>query len=251
MLNINFLKELAGDSLAVEYHPKITSTNDRALEMARAGMADGQLIVAEHQINGRGRRGNSWQSAAGGSLLCSLLLRSASPLPVHHLAIISGVGCANALNEIGFPVKIKWPNDLMLADRKVAGILVETHGDAVVIGIGVNYALNEDFFSEDVRNRAISLNSHADLLPEREMVITKIALGLQQTMRKVESGGIIKILLEWNKMNWLARRKVRVCGPFGEVDGDGLFLDGRSLHFHVFKDHGVVTMPLSSTVEAK
>jgi hypothetical protein len=78
-----------------------------------------------------------------------------------------------------------------------------------------------------------------------------VVKGLWDALARVEAGGIIKVLREWNAMNWLARRKVRVCGPMGAVEGDGLFLDGRKLVFHVFKDCGVVPMPLSSSVEAR
>ena len=74
----------------------------------------------------------------------------------------------------------------------------------------------------------------------REELLVALVAGLTDAFARVEAGGIIKVLYEWNTMNWYARRNVRVSGPFGVVDGDGFFLDGRRLHFHVFKDAGII-----------
>ena len=251
MLDIELLKQQLGGNFSVEYHAEVSSTNELAMDMARAGADSGQLIVADFQTSGRGRRGARWEAPAGSSVLCSLLLRTTTPLPPHHLAILSGVGVANALATLGHPVKIKWPNDIMLQDRKIAGILVETTGNAVVLGIGINCTVNDEDFPEAIRGSAGSLHAFCDTLPARERIIASVAHSLCDTLARVEAGGIIKVLYQWNTLNWLARRKVRVSGPFGVIDGDGLFLDGRTLHFHVFKNHGVVPMPLSCSVEAR
>ncbi|MHB9024300.1 MAG: biotin--[acetyl-CoA-carboxylase] ligase [Armatimonadota bacterium] len=247
-MQVEIIRRRLGGAYAVEYFAEIESTNTRALQRAHEGAPAGTLIVADYQSAGRGRRGASWHAPTGTCVLCSLLLRPATALPPPHLAILTGVGAAHGLRELGIPARIKWPNDLMLEDRKVGGILVETAGDAVVVGVGINCAVEE--FPEELRESAGSLHALVAMNNAREDVLVAVVTGLTEALARVETGGIIKVLYEWNKLNWLTRRKVRVSGPLGAVDGDGLFLDGRKMVFHVFKDYGVVTMPLTSTVEA-
>lgn len=234
----------------LEYAPEVTSTNDCAMRAAHAGAAGGALFCTDFQTAGRGRRGAAWTAPAESSVLCSLLLRPAVALRPHELAIITGVGAARGLNALGIPAAIKWPNDLMVADRKVGGILVETVGDAVVIGIGVNCQVPETAFPPELRARAGSLDA-LGYAPPREDVLVALVEGFSEALGRVVAGGIVKVLIDWNKLNWLRRHKVRVSGPLGVVEGDGLFLEGHKLVFHVFKDHGVVPMPLSSTVEPR
>jgi BirA family biotin operon repressor/biotin-[acetyl-CoA-carboxylase] ligase len=235
----------------VHYHPEIDSTNDAALRLAREGAPAGTLVCADFQTAGRGRRGAPWTAPAGTSILASLLLRPAKPLPASHLAILTGVGVAGGLRALEISAQIKWPNDLILRNRKVAGILVETVGDAVVVGFGINCAIPDEAFPEELRARAGSLHALTEREIVREEILVSVVEKLRDAMARVEAGGIIKVLLEWNAMNWLRRRKVRVIGPLGAVEGDGLFLDGHKLVFHVFKDGGVVHMPLASTVEVR
>ncbi|HEY3418448.1 MAG TPA: biotin--[acetyl-CoA-carboxylase] ligase [Armatimonadota bacterium] len=248
-MQLDELRRRLGGAYHIEHFAEIASTNTYALQCAHDGAPAGTLIVADYQSTGHGRRGAPWHAPAGTSVLCSLLLRPSIPLPPHQLAILTGVGAAHGLRELDIPARIKWPNDLMLADRKVGGILVETVGDAVIIGVGINCAVDD--FPEELRERAGSLHALAGKHIVRQDVLAAVVTGLTEALTKVEAGGIVKVLIEWNKLNWFTRRKVRVSGPLGAVDGDGLFLDGHKLVFHVFKDCGVVPMPLSSTVEAR
>lgn len=250
-LDLTKITQQLGKGFSLEYHPELASTNDRALELARAGASHGTVVVTDFQTAGRGRRGAVWSAPAGSSALFSVLLRPAVPIPTHHLAILSGVGAVEGLQTLGISAKIKWPNDVMVEDRKVAGILIETTGDAVVIGCGINCTVPEEAFPAEIRQRAGSLHTLTDTTIQREAVLAAVLTGFCEALSRVEAGGIIKVLYAWNSANWLSRRKVRVSGPMGVVEGDGLFLDGRKLIFHVFKDCGVVPMPLSSAVEAR
>lgn len=247
MLDIDNVRRRLGDGFTITHHEEVTSTNDLVMELARNGAPSGAIISADFQTAGRGRRGAPWLAPAGSSVLMSLLMRFPTLLPPAHLAIITGVGAANALRALDVPAQIKWPNDLLVKDRKVAGVLVETTGDAAVIGIGVNCTVEE--FPEEIRDRAGSLHALAERLISREDVMVKVAEELTAAFTRVREGSIVSVLKAWNTMNWYGRRKVRVSGPLGQVEGDGLFLDGRQLVWHVFRDYGVVTMPLMSTVE--
>ncbi len=130
----------------IESHPRLGSTNDRALAHARAGAAEGLVVVAEEQTAGRGRHGRRWHSPPG-NLHASLLLRPDRPLArCCQLAPLTGLALRRALAArapaTGADLRLKWPNDLLLAGGKLAGVLVEAAGDhgrdGVVVGIGVN-----------------------------------------------------------------------------------------------------------------
>jgi BirA family biotin operon repressor/biotin-[acetyl-CoA-carboxylase] ligase len=247
MLQIDDVRCRLGDGYTVIHETDVDSTNDRAMELAHAGVPAGTLVSADFQTAGRGRRGAAWVAPPGSSVLASLVVRLPVMPPASHLAILTGVGVANSLLALDIPVAIKWPNDIMVLDRKVAGILVETTGDAAVIGVGVNCTVEE--FPDDLRDRAGSLHALMDRPISREDVLVAVAKELTAALDRVREGGILRVLVAWNKMNWLMRRRVRVSGPLGVVDGDGLFLDGRQLAWHVFRDGRIVTMPLSSAVE--
>ena len=118
------------------------STNRVALELARAGAPEGVVVVAGHQTAGRGRHGRSWDSAPGSSLLLSVLLRPRTALPPErsHLAVatVSLAAREACASVAGFTPDLKWPNDLVVGEAKLAGILAELAGDAVVVGLGLN-----------------------------------------------------------------------------------------------------------------
>jgi BirA family biotin operon repressor/biotin-[acetyl-CoA-carboxylase] ligase len=126
----------------VRWFPELDSTNRYALDAARAGATEGLVVVADHQTAGRGRLGRSWVAPPGASLLVSVLLRPTLPPDGRHvLTAAAGLAMAEAVEATtGVVARLKWPNDLLVADRKLAGVLAEAVGDALVIGIGVNVA---------------------------------------------------------------------------------------------------------------
>lgn len=242
------IRQLLGDSYTVEYYDELPSTNDRALELARADAPHGTVVVAEYQSAGRGRRGTHWSAPVGSSILASLILRPEKHLSPHVLAIYSGAIVASALDILGISAKVKWPNDIMVNDLKVAGILIETTGDAVVIGIGINHNVPDDAFPPDLHYPAGSLTQLGYPSPI-ELIFAKVIKELQQNLPLAYEERLLKLLLLWNKYNWLKRRKVRVCGHMGVMEGDGVFLSGNDMKFHVFRDGGVVPMPLTCKIE--
>ena len=116
------------------------STNRYLLDAARSGAPDGLVVVADHQQAGRGRLGRTWSAPPGASLLVSVLLRPGLGPDERHLVVVAAaVAMAEAVAATtGVVADLKWPNDLLVGDRKLAGILAEAAGDAVVVGIGVN-----------------------------------------------------------------------------------------------------------------
>lgn len=136
------------------------STNERAKELAQAGAPGGLVVTAGEQSAGRGRRGNAWFDRAGGSLLYSALLRPFDPGRSALLPLAVPVAVCEAAEEVA-PVRcqVKWPNDVWIDERKVAGVLVEARPDEgwAVVGIGLNVAIAESDFPEELREIATSL----------------------------------------------------------------------------------------------
>jgi BirA family biotin operon repressor/biotin-[acetyl-CoA-carboxylase] ligase len=119
---------------------ELDSTNRLALELARAGEPEGVVVVADHQTAGRGRLGRTWVAPPGSSLLMSILLRPDLPVERLHLVVAAvGLSAADAVEATtGVRPGLNWPNDLVVDDRKLSGVLAEREGDAVVVGIGIN-----------------------------------------------------------------------------------------------------------------
>lgn len=135
------LPSLNGPWTAVEVTPRTGSTNADLLEWAARGLAEGAILVAEEQTAGRGRMGRAWVSPPGAALTFSVLLRP-DKIPSAQrgwLPLIAGIAAATGVRMLtGLDARLKWPNDLLIGGRKLAGILAEASGDAVVIGIGIN-----------------------------------------------------------------------------------------------------------------
>jgi len=158
------------------HHRLTDSTNDRARELAVGGARSGTVVTAGEQSAGRGRTGRKWSAPAGSALLCSAILR---PLEAHHallpLAVPLAV-CEAAENLAPVECKVKWPNDVWLDERKLAGVLIEARPpDWAVIGIGLNLSIPEDGFPDDLRWPATSLG-HA-VGPDQALAAVRAALG--------------------------------------------------------------------------
>ncbi len=136
------------------------STNERAKELAMSGAPGGLVVTAAEQTAGRGRRGNAWFAPPGSCLLYSALLRpfAADRAPLLPLAVPLAV-CEAAEEVAPVRCQVKWPNDLWIDERKVAGVLVEARPDEgwAVIGVGLNVAIRQDDFPPELRETAVSL----------------------------------------------------------------------------------------------
>src|SRR5581483_2965854 len=153
---------LTGRWRRIEWRAEIDSTQRLARDLARAGAEEGTCVVAEAQSAGRGRLGRTWHSPPGTNLYCSVVLRPPlAPAAVPQLALVAGVAVAAAVAETTtLSAEIKWPNDVLVGGRKVAGILTELEAELervrfVIVGIGVN--LNTTAFPAELAERATSL----------------------------------------------------------------------------------------------
>lgn len=134
----------------------VKSTNDEVHSLAKNGAPHGRIVLAERQTAGRGRRGAAWFAPTGESLAFSILLRPTEAKTLWpRLALATGLAVAEAIESFGLQVGIKWPNDVWIGARKVAGILVEAGADFAVVGIGLN--VNTTEFPPEVEKIATSL----------------------------------------------------------------------------------------------
>lgn len=142
----------------IHFHEECRSTNELAFKLAQEGAAHGEVVIAETQTAGKGRRGRTWISAAGQNLTCSAILRP--ELPPHRapeLTLVAAVALCETLREAGAAeAKIKWPNDVQISGKKVAGILTELSAEAdrvhfVIVGIGVNLNMARSALPDDLQ----------------------------------------------------------------------------------------------------
>jgi len=157
------------------------STNDEAWRRLPEGNADGLVVLAEFQTKGRGRLGRVWQAARGASVLCSVLIEDdACALTPATVGLAVGVAIHDAIRDAtGLHCVIDWPNDLLIADRKVAGVLVESRksaqGTAVyVMGVGINCLQHRGHFPEEIAGRATSLDIESVSPISRQLVIRRL-----------------------------------------------------------------------------
>lgn len=148
----------------------VESTNDELRKLALGGAPDGLILLAETQTAGRGRRGAAWFSQSGDSLAFSILVRPEQPVALWpRLALATGLAVAEALEGWALQPGIKWPNDVWLGNRKVAGILVEAGSGFAVVGIGLN--VNTTEFPPEVSAIATSLRLEtSQVIPPAEVL---------------------------------------------------------------------------------
>ncbi len=163
----------------------VGSTNDEIRTLANAGAPDGLVLLAESQIAGRGRRGAVWFSA-GGSLAFSILVRPREPKALWpRLALAAGVAVAEAIDSYGLQAGIKWPNDVWIGQRKVAGILVEAGADFAVVGIGLNVNIAD--FPAAVSQIATSLQVEGSRTFSRAEVLGQIIQRFNERRQQIET----------------------------------------------------------------
>ncbi len=204
-------------------HAEIDSTNTHLMDRAGVEDIDGVVCIAERQTKGKGRRGRTWLSPAGGSIALSLGMRfSISVARVSPLSLIVGVAVANAMNQSGVHgVSLKWPNDILLDGAKVGGVLIEipaiTEPLTVVIGIGINIGAGVEVGTRlgmpvgDVRakNRKLSRNELAAQIIE---CVHKLG-------KQFESQGFSRLRADWEALHSHQNQGVRLVGPNETVEG--------------------------------
>ena len=226
----------------IDYYPSIDSTMRVA-----AALEPGAVVLAEEQRAGLGRHGHTWHSEAGSGIYCSLVL---APAPVLTLAL--GLAAQDAIaKSTGIACDLRWPNDVMIADRKVAGILVQLSGAKAIAGIGIN--VNHESFPPELASEATSLSrekcgagaSACQPVP-REPIIAALLRAADEYLA-YDTSAILRLFTQGS--SYAAGRRVEVHQPGGVIRGvtAGLNPDGFLV---VRQDDGTDTLIIAGGVRA-
>lgn len=213
---------LVDDAFLLQARPECDSTNTQLMLLAEAGAPSGTVLVTDSQTAGRGRRGRAWISSTADSLTFSLLWRfpphSAAP---EALSLVVGLGLQRALTSLGAPTELKWPNDILHQDKKLAGVLVEVQaGDikSAVIGVGINLALPGGL-PADVAATATALDDILTPLPTREYLLAVLLKELGAVLRRYEHEGFAGLREGWQARHAFQGRPVRLSGGAEDLEG--------------------------------
>lgn len=230
----------------VSYFPEIGSTNQEAIATGKAGSPGGTLVIADAQSAGHGRLGRPWESPAGKGLYFTLLLRPKFP-PAHapYLTLATGLALGRVLRTYGLPpLMIKWPNDIWIEGKKVAGILSEmnTQGadlDFVALGVGLNVSQSPEDFSADLREIAASLKQFSDIPWDRSELLRKILTEIFQEVESLEQEGPAQLIGRWEKESGMLGAKIQAQIASGTVQGEVLGLNELG-HLKLRQDTGEI-----------
>ena len=220
------------------YFSEIDSTNTFARQRAENGAPEGEIVIAEAQTQGRGRRGRHWQSPPFTNLYFSVILRP-KLAPVHAPQITLMAAVALVESTVGFipqTAKIKWPNDILVGGKKLAGVLTEAACDSerldyVILGIGVNVNYRFDAMPDEIRHRATSMAELTGESVNRESFLKRLIHHLDRCYGELEASGFTHLAPRWEAHFGLRDKLVRVelldqivTGRAIGIDQDGALL---------------------------
>lgn len=209
----------------LHYRESLESTNELAFQLAMEGAGHGEVVIADQQTRGKGRRGRSWISPPGKNLYCSVILRpDLAPQRAPELTLVTAVAVAASLREVGAPVEIKWPNDLLLNQLKVAGILTELSAEQdrihfAVVGVGVNLNAEPTDFPEEIRALATSVRQALGRPVLRAPFAATMWARMEEWFRCHAESGFRPVREAWKQISATLGKKVLIKGERLEVQG--------------------------------
>ncbi len=233
-------KQLLTERLGRKLHylSEIDSTNNYARNLAEQGAMEGEVVIAESQTRGKGRLGRNWVSPAGRNLYLSVILRpKLSPLHAPQITLMSAVALAETIQSFtSCPAEIKWPNDILVRGKKVAGILTESSCTVhrllfVILGIGVNVNFPPEEMPESIRETATSLMTLSGAPVDRTALALQLIRDLNRCYGDLERHGFPPMAERWAGFFRLQGKRVKVemmdqavAGRVIGIDGDGALL---------------------------
>lgn len=215
---------------ALHWYEEVGSTNDVAKELADEGALHGEVVIAERQSAGRGRRGRSWSSPPRKNLYLSVVLRpDLPPARAPEVTLLAAVAVCQAVRRAGVAsAAIKWPNDVLASGRKLAGVLTEMAAEVervqwLVVGIGVNVNAAADDFPDELRELATSLLIERGHPVPRALFAAALLTALEEWLDRHAAEGFAPVRAAWREMSDTLGREVRV--RVGSADLVGLAED--------------------------
>jgi BirA family biotin operon repressor/biotin-[acetyl-CoA-carboxylase] ligase len=215
----------------VAYQKETTSTQEIAKALAAQGVVEGTIAIAEIQSGGRGRIGRQWSSPQGGVYFSMVLRPDMKPSEALRLPLVAGVAVAQAIKRnTKLAPKLKWPNDVMIRDRKVGGILTEMSAemdrlDWVIVGIGLNVNTSHESFAEEVEGIATSLMEAGGKSIPRVKLLQDILFEFESLYGDLLKSGFEPIRSRWKALSNTIGANVVVSMPTEKVTGTAVDID--------------------------
>lgn len=212
----------------IRYFDVVGSTMDVAFQLAVEGVGEGTVVCAENQTKGKGRLGRNWVSPKGKGVYMSIVLRPfLMPADLTQLTLLSAVAVCEAVGKhCDVPARIKWPNDILVNNKKLAGILTESSAEMdrvrfVVIGIGVN--VNTPL--SQLPPNSTSIKNETGQKVSRVVVLQEILRSLERWYMILRAEGFASVIIRWKELSSTLGRHVRLVDPNGDVEGEAVDLD--------------------------
>ncbi|MEI7589786.1 MAG: biotin--[acetyl-CoA-carboxylase] ligase [Deltaproteobacteria bacterium] len=202
---------------SVRYFDSVDSTNLRAFALANNGAPEGLVVIADQQSSGRGRLGRKWHSPAKQNIYASIVLRpSIAPQYASQIPIIVGVAIQKTLGEYIPQITLKWPNDILVGNKKICGILTEMksspqHVDFIIVGIGININQCADDFDNAIQKTATSLFLETNIKYHRTEILKKMLFHLGEIYYSYCQDGFDGIKKEWLSCANIIGKKIAVA----------------------------------------
>ena len=212
-------------------YDSIDSTNAEALRLIERGQAAPFLVLAERQTAGRGRRGRKWVSPFAENVYYSLVLRIDGGMrQLEGLSLVVGLAVMQTLRELSIPgVGLKWPNDVLVGQKKIAGILLELVGDPadvchVVLGVGINVNMQAN---DEVDQQWTSMRLESGKVFDRNHLVASLGATLQRYLALHQTGGFLAIQAEWEQNHLWQGRDVSLIAGVNKIDGQVVGIDSQ------------------------
>ena len=207
-------------------HKELDSTQSEAHRLAAAGESHGTLIITECQTSGRGRHGKSWYSPAGKGVWMSLLLEPTMPIAfASQMTLLTAVSlCRTVRKNYQTDVGIKWPNDLLIGNKKISGILVESVGEDervqyMVIGVGIDCNLLPEDYPAELADKATSLFIETGELVDRSAIIAAFLREFDELYKLYIEFGFAPIRILWESLSLTLGQAVKLKSGQGDIEG--------------------------------
>lgn len=213
----------------IHHFDELDSTNLRARKIA-LDSPNGTVVIAEEQFEGKGRTGGAWASPPGGIYLSIILKPDIPPDHLHRLTLVTGVAAVETLNELGLNAEIKWPNDILINEKKVCGILTEIDAEAdamnyVIIGIGVNANTKLDTLPPITMLQATSLKEETGQVVDRIAITQRFLERFEQYYVTFLTDGFPSVLKQWREYSSTIGRRVKIVTRFRTILGEAVGVD--------------------------
>ncbi|MHC4440070.1 MAG: biotin--[acetyl-CoA-carboxylase] ligase [Planctomycetota bacterium] len=231
----NLTTERIGAKVLV--YDSTSSTNDVAVEYAKNKQNDGLVVFAEEQTTGRGRAGNKWLSSRADSILCSIVLVE-NKLSTELLSLTFAVAVAEAIGKPGrSQAKIKWPNDIMLNGKKVAGILLESKSLSIskskvenrkskifIVGVGINCHQKKESFTDELQQIATSIDVESHSISDRNLLAKRLLVCVGQWL-KIAANNSEKVINRWRELSIQLNHRVSLIFNGSKFTGHCIGVD--------------------------